>query len=140
MRWVWSLFSSKGRIGRKRYWIETAVAFSVMGLGLVVSVLFDVLAAPIGSETDPVWSQGSATFVQAWLAFTGHRWIIAVFILVGLRIDLCSAIKRARDLGVDIRSALLVPLYLFNPFSKARIGRLLAAPGVRAGDRERQTE
>ena len=99
--------------------LDFIIALMVMPLGLLASIMIDV-----------IWSEHNAHIVSSALRWSGHRWLILVTIVAGFWIDLCSAAKRARDLGVEIGSPLLVPLHLFNPFSQARMGRLIASPGV----------
>ena len=110
--------------------LDFVVALMVMALGLLISVAIDTFSQPIGGAEKAIWSEHKAQIVSAALGWLSRPWLIFVSIVAGFWVDLCSATKRARDLGIEVRSPLLMPLHLFNPFSQASLGRLIASPGI----------
>jgi uncharacterized membrane protein YhaH (DUF805 family) len=126
-----SIFSIRGRIGRAKYIVRLLFSLAVILLGFAIPILVGLLSVPwgIGQDETALWSEASAEFVDATLGKIPPKWTIFAFLIIGIRIQLCAVVQRARDLGIEMSTVFEVPLHWMNPFSKAHCGHLLASPG-----------
>ena len=99
------IFSTKGRIGRVsfvlRYIFLTTL---IISLGPILWILIELLKEPF----PPAWGEDSAAFVKKYLGWvvqgSGPIYLASLFAALGIRSALCTCVKRARDIGVEISS------------------------------------
>ena len=118
-----SLFSTRGRIGRASLIRRHLLALLIVILSPFLMFAYGIAAGITIDHLNPIWIvRAILTVVQEIGVWIKPLWVLAFWVLLAARIYACAVVQRARDIGIEIPTVLLVPFYLLY---KANMGKLV---------------